>query len=153
MHKLTVDIIKHYEERKCLGYTITDKIIVSFLEECASQFHTSSDMKIEIRKILGLEPTIPFKVGPVDHLIGTKEIPQTPEPKGSGECADFKECPDCGVMFAHIQKKISLREKLADALSDELNNSRASGKKFYLALADAALNTINTHKEEGSNGS
>lgn len=135
-HKLTENIIKHYEERKCLGYSIIDSIIREELGKMAKEL-TSKNWGHQtypqfVRDILGLTDGVE-----VDHYAYCDSIlksnhacncqPEKPKQEWC-ECktmlsrtfeallddASAKYCPYCGK--STLPKEKSLVEKVVDAL-------------------------------------
>ena len=68
-----------------------------------------------------------------------------PKPQEGKGCHDFKECPDCGVMFAHLEKPKSERERLAEKLKEW----GGLGHSDALEAADIALAFLKSGASDG----
>lgn len=151
MHELTQKILQHYEDRKCLGYTITDELVRSYLQQKAEEIHRQEwcgDNIEELLKIFGLEGGKDASI-PIERVLKLPESPQEyaermhanihqPEPKEAGEDPYGKPwvCEKCGSTWDCWQycakcgaprPENTLESEMAEYLWKE-NNSNSS---FY----------------------
>ena len=73
------------------------------------------------------------------------------EPVNPEKCSNFKECPCCGITFAHAKVK-TLREKIAESIYKKcggtFENATDTTKIYWLTVADEAIRVIEQEKKK-----
>lgn len=151
-HELTNKIIDHYEERKCLGYSITDRIVRGWLAETSIKIFKNYDNGFvdglpTVRKILGLteKEEVVVEKKWCEHLEMSKDylIYKTENRPFPNKFVglDINFCPICGTPRTSEPSK---RERASAALKRTYqkwtNSERDSlNSDYFDALADAVI--------------
>jgi len=146
MHKLSEILAEKYY----LIYKEVDDIVTPYFRECAekikdmhNKYEGHFDQDKAVVKILGLSQVEKCNCqNPSEQWDCKKCNPKRFESKNKNiTCESLKNCPDCGVTFAHL-KKLSLVEKLAE----HLMNTAPTSYSNYNDLAKEALNFLEKNK-------